>query len=168
MGSGLASRRDAALADPFGREVYGVLEAKLGAIDFSKPSLVHSDYWPGNTVWYRGRLTGIIDWTEAEVGDRRADVAQCRVDLTISHGLEVADAFRDAYEGLAGRQSDLWYFDLFRGLGALLQYEQWLVGYHDIGQRHLTPSAVNGRLRSFLSRALEEASKADKGADRIG
>lgn len=156
MRSQLERRRDAALADPLGREVYSLLDTKLDEIDFSRPSLVHDDYWPGNTIWYRGRLTGIIDWTAAEVGDRRADVAQCRVDLTFSHGIEAADAFRDAYERVAGQQPDLWYFDLFRGLGALLYYEQWLTGYHDIGMRHLTQEAVVERLRAFLRRALRD------------
>jgi len=149
--------RDAVQTDPLTAEIHRVLETGLESIDFSAPTLVHDDYWPGNTVWYRGRLVGIVDWTSAEVGDPRADVAQCRVDLVFSHGIKVADAFREDYERLAGRSlRDLWYFDLLRGLGALLQYEQWLEGYHDLGLRHLKAADVDARLRAFLRRALEE------------
>jgi aminoglycoside phosphotransferase (APT) family kinase protein len=134
-----------------------VLESDLDRINFSTPTLVHDDFWPGNTIWYRGRLQGIIDWTTAEVGDARADIAQCRIDLTISIGIEVADAFREAYERWAGRSlADLWHFDLFRGVKALAQYEQWLEGYHDLGLLHLLPAEVGARLRGFLSRALDD------------
>jgi aminoglycoside phosphotransferase (APT) family kinase protein len=136
---------------------HAVLESDLDRIDFSTPTLVHDDFWPGNTIWYRGRFQGIIDWTTAELGDPRADVAQCRVDLIISHGVDVAGAFREAYERRAGRSlDDLWYFDLFRGVKALAQYEQWLKGYHDLGLLHLLPAEVGARLRSFLSRALDD------------
>jgi len=152
-------RTDAFRSVELAADVYDVLERDLDRIDFSRPTLVHDDFWPGNTIWYRRRLQGIIDWTTAEVGDPRADVAQCRIDLTISHDIEVAEAFREAYERLAGRSlAHLWYFDLFRGVKAFAQYEQWLVGYHDIGLRHLLPADVGSRLRQFLTRALAERS----------
>jgi aminoglycoside phosphotransferase (APT) family kinase protein len=148
--------RDEAPGDPLAREMHTVLEAELDSIDFSEPTLVHDDYWSGNTVAYRGRISGIMDWTSAEVGDPRTDVAECRIDMVLSHDIEVADAFRRDYERLAGRPlKDLWYFDLYRGLHALLEYEHWLEGYHDMGLTHLKPAEVGARLRSFLRRALE-------------
>lgn len=153
----MGRRHDDLRTDPLGEEMHSVLGAALDRIDFAAPTLVHHDYWPGNTIWLRGRLVGIVDWTAAEVGDPRADVAQCRIDLTFSHGIEVADAFRADYERLAGRSlHDLWYFDLFRGIGALMQYERWLEGYYDLGLRHLKPADVGSRLRAFLRRALDE------------
>lgn len=150
---------DAFRSEQLAADIHVVLESYLDRIDFSRSTLVHDDFWPGNTIWYRGRLQGIIDWTTAEIGDPRADVAQCRIDLTISHGIEVADAFLDAYERHNGRSLEkLWYFDLFRGEKALAQYEQWLEGYHDIGLRHLLPADVGARLRDFLIRAMAERS----------
>jgi aminoglycoside phosphotransferase (APT) family kinase protein len=146
--------------------MHSVLEAELDRIDFQAPALVHDDYWPGNTIWHRGHLAGVVDWTTAEVGDPRADVAQCRIDLTFSHGIDVADEFRRDYERLSGRPPrDLWYFDLFRGIGALLQYERWLQGYHDLGLRALRPTDVEARLRAFLRRALDEARRHTSAAD---
>ena len=153
----LDRERERQAADPLTGEIHAALEDGLGRIDFRAPCLVHNDFWPGNTVWYRGRLGGIVDWSGAEVGDRRADVAQCRIDLVISHGLDVADQFRGDYERLAGRAlRDLWYFDLFLGVRALLEHEKWLVGYHDMGLSHLRPADVEARLRAFLRRALDE------------
>jgi len=149
--------RDEAQGDPLAREMLGALDSELDRIDFSAPTLVHDDFWSGNTVAYRGRIVGIIDWTSAEVGDPRTDVSECRIDMVLSHGIEVADAFREDYERLAGRPlKDSWYFDLYRGLHALLEYEHWLEGYHDMGLVHLKPAEVGARLREFLRRGVQE------------
>ena len=65
-----------------------------------------------------------------------------------------------AEERRAGRSlTELWYFDLFRGVKALAQYHQWLEGYHDLGLRHLRPADVGARLRTFLRRALDDHSR---------
>jgi aminoglycoside phosphotransferase (APT) family kinase protein len=157
--------REEARTEPLAGEMHAVLEAGLDKIDFSAPTLVHDDFWSGNTVAHRGRIIGIIDWTTAEVGDPRTDVSECRIDLVLSHGTEVADAFRDDYERLAGRPlADLWYFDLYRGFHAFLEYEHWLEGYHDMGLVHLKPAEVGARLRAFLRRALNQARDTARGA----
>ncbi|MEX1196174.1 MAG: aminoglycoside phosphotransferase family protein, partial [Dehalococcoidia bacterium] len=137
--------------EPLAAEIQPLLLARLSTIDVAPESLIHDDYWPGNTVWYRGRMAGIIDWSSAKVGDQRVDVAACRIDLALSHGVEVADAFRDDYERLLGWPlRDLWYFDLLRGLPPLRQAAHWLEGYHDLGMHHLRERDVKARLRVFL------------------
>lgn len=141
-------------ADLLVKEVCTVLVDGLDRLTWLEPNLIHDDYWPGNTIWFRNRILGIIDWSAAKLGDKRADVAQCRLDLVISHGVDVAEMFRADYETRFGPLPNLWYFDLSRGIEALRQHEQWLVGYHDIGLRHLEPAAVEQRLREFLRRAL--------------
>ena len=155
MRAEIAQRREEVVeAGPLARAVQETLDANLDSIEWLPPTLTHDDYWPGNTVWYRGRLVGIIDWADAVVGDRRTDVAQCRVDLVLSHGVEVADRFLQAYFAAAAPMPDLWFFDLFRGLRGLLSYERWLDGYHDLGLKHLTADLAGSRLRQFLSAAL--------------
>jgi aminoglycoside phosphotransferase (APT) family kinase protein len=138
------------------REVHALLMRDLERITWPEPGLVHDDFWPGNVVWYRERLAGIIDWTFAEVGDPRTDVAQCRVDIAMIHSAGLANAFRDAYQALAPQPlPDMWFFDLHRGLGALLAYERWLDGYHDAGIQ-ITPATARRRIEAFLRRALSE------------
>ena len=126
-----------------------------------EPTLVHDDFWPGNTVWLRNKLNAVIDWSEAEVGDPRADVSQCRIDLTAMHSEEYAEAFLDAYQRSrpGGPLPDIWFFDLFRGLRALGSLERWLLGYHDIGLSHLTLEPMIARLEQFLRKALERSSE---------
>jgi aminoglycoside phosphotransferase (APT) family kinase protein len=145
-------------AGPLAIQAYKVLTAQSDAATPESSCLVHVDYWPGNTVWFRGRLAAIIDWGSACLGDPRADVSQCRSDLVVSHGLETADAFLRSYEAVAPHpMRDLWYVDAFMGLRALLYYEKWLEGYHDAGLRHLKPADVKARIEAFVRRALDEA-----------
>lgn len=139
------------------REVHAVVAEEIDHIEWPEATLVHDDYWPGNTVWRFHRLVGVIDWTHAEVGDPRTDVSQCRIDLAVISGLDAADAFLGAYQALAPRPlRQVWYFDLLRGLRALLSYKHWLEGYHDAGLSYVTASYFRRRIETFLRRALDE------------
>ena len=40
------------------------------------PALLHLDYYPANVIFESGRLSGILDWTNARIGDPRADLAR--------------------------------------------------------------------------------------------
>jgi len=144
---------------PLAEEVHGVLTRRLGSISWPAPTLVHDDYWPGNTVWVSNKLTAVVDWTDAQVSDPRADVSQCRIDLTAMHSEAYADSFLDAYQRSRpdGPLPEVWFFDLFRGLRALGSLDRWLPGYHDIGLTHLSFAPMMARLEQFLRHALERA-----------
>jgi aminoglycoside phosphotransferase (APT) family kinase protein len=79
------------------------------------PCLIHRDFHPGNVLWSRGEVTGLVDWASASVGDPFADVGHCRVNLVAAHGLEAADAFLESYgvDGYSG------YWDVVAALGGL-------------------------------------------------
>ena len=146
--------------DPLARDVHAVLEAEIDKISWPKPTFVHDDFWLGNTVWRYDRLVGVIDWTSAKLGDARADVSQCRADLMLSHGPDESDAFLNAYQARVARPlPEIWYFDLVRGLRALLYYKSWLDGYHDAGLTHLTSSLARRRITAFLHTALRKSAK---------
>ena len=154
----IGRREEEAQGEPLAREVHAVLKAEIDRISWLEPTFVHDDFWPGNTVWYYGRLVGVIDWTSAEMGDPRADVSQCRADIALSLGQDEADTFLNAYQARAAQPlPDVWYFDLFRGLRALTYYEQWLEGYHDAGLTHITSSLARDRIEAFLRTALDRA-----------
>jgi len=69
-------------------------------------SLIHRDYHPGNTLWSRGRLTGVIDWTTASWGARAVDAAHMRWNLAVRYGLDAAYRFLHLHRSLAGGASD--------------------------------------------------------------
>lgn len=58
--------------------------------------LIHRDYHPANTLWEDGQLTGVVDWAYASVGHPDMDAAHLRVNLTVSYGRDVAEAYLDA------------------------------------------------------------------------
>ncbi len=118
-------------------------------------TLVHGDYHPGNTLWWRGRLSGVVDWDFARIDDRAFDVAYCRLDLALLDGLDGADAFRSAYEKAAGwRVASLAWWDLAAVTRALPDPARWLPGYHGAGRRDLTAELLRARLRDFADAAL--------------
>ena len=65
-------------------------------------AFIHRDYHPGNVLWRRGRVTGVVDWQAASVGPRSADVFCCRGNLLSRFGIEVADRFTARWEAAAG------------------------------------------------------------------
>jgi len=109
-------------------------------------------------LWQDGRVSAIIDWSPAKVGDRRLDVAQCRIEVMLLSGVDAAQQLLDAYESdLGGHLSDLWFFDLFLGLRPLAHFEEWwLPAYVDLGIE-ISPEIVDERMREFMSGALSRA-----------
>ncbi|HZQ36808.1 MAG TPA: phosphotransferase [Dehalococcoidia bacterium] len=121
-------------------------------------ALVHGDYHPGNTLWRRGRLCGVVDWDFARVDDPAFDIAYCRLDLALLDGLEAAAGVLRAYEAAAGRRVDgLAWWDLAAVTRALPDPARWLPGYHGAGRRDLTAELLRGRLRAFADAALARA-----------
>ena len=149
-------------AGALARRVHAALMANLDHVAWPEPCLIHEDFWPGNTVWFRQRLIGVIDWVNARVGDPRCDVTQCAIDAMLVLGIEAYDRLRATYQRMAPAPlQDLWYFDLFNGLRALLYYSHWLLAYHEVGLTKVTVDVASHRIQWILRRALKEASAAN-------
>src|SRR5690606_13234939 len=52
-------------SDPLLERVTAALNHFEGKLAPLPQTLTHDDYWPGNTVWQRQRLTAVIDWDGA-------------------------------------------------------------------------------------------------------
>jgi aminoglycoside phosphotransferase (APT) family kinase protein len=68
---------------------------------------VHRDFHPGNVLWSRKRVSGLVDWQAACIGRPALDVGHCRANL-YQYGLEVADRFSSLWEAVSGRTYDPW------------------------------------------------------------
>jgi aminoglycoside phosphotransferase (APT) family kinase protein len=146
---------------PQGAAVQRALAAWWPRLVRTSPVLCHNDFWAGNTLWQRGRVTAIVDWDDARIAWPGLDVGYCRMDLAIQRDLEATDTFLHAYEAAAGapvRQLHFW--DLLGAAQALPDIERWLPGFHDLGLTHLTPVEVNRRLSRFIDDALRRAEHA--------
>jgi aminoglycoside phosphotransferase (APT) family kinase protein len=79
---------------------------------------LHRDYHPTNVLWESGVISGIVDWPNACVGPRGADVAHCRWNLAALYGPDVADRFLKLY----GSQSEsVFRHDLYWDLSSLIE-----------------------------------------------
>ena len=112
----------------------------------------------GDTLWLRGRLSGIIDWEQVRRGDSTQDVACCRLDLTLLFGPEAAELFLGSYLAASARGvNHLAFWDLFVASGAIEDVDHWVEGYHDLGRTDVTGAVARARLERFAAEALAEA-----------
>ena len=117
-------------------------------------TLTHADFWSGNTLWEHGRLTGIVDWSGARIGDPAQDVAYARGDLNIVLGPEAADDLVERYRALAGPVNELALWDLLTSLPAVRWLPDWIPGYHELGLTQVTLERARGRLEAFVEAAI--------------
>jgi aminoglycoside phosphotransferase (APT) family kinase protein len=145
---------------PGGAEVWSAMRRWSPHLDSSAIALVHGDYWPGNTLWRYGRLTGVVDWEQARRGDPAQDVGCCRLDLALLAGGEAPEAFLRAYEATTGRSLDkLFFWDLYMATRAMEELEHWISGYHDLGRTDITLGIARDRLARFTTAALARAER---------
>lgn len=68
---------------------------------------VHRDFHPGNLLWRRGQLTGVVDWQSASVGPPSVDVGHCRTNL-LFYAAHLAEPFARYWEELNGGSYHPW------------------------------------------------------------
>ena len=120
-------------------------------------SLLHHDYWYGNTLWSDGVLTGVIDWISARVGDPQKDVALARCDLAVTLDLRASNEFVDRYRSLGGSTGAFAYWDLLWALMGYRWIEEWLEGYAELGLPNLSLEEGRARIVAFAESALRAA-----------
>jgi aminoglycoside phosphotransferase (APT) family kinase protein len=113
--------------------VAAALTESVGRVRGNRPTLIHGDFWFGNTIWDGARLTGIIDWDGACLGDPAKDVAIARNDLALFISPEAADRFLARYESRRGALVDLRFADLLAALGPIKWLPHWVAGYTELG-----------------------------------
>jgi Ser/Thr protein kinase RdoA (MazF antagonist) len=67
-----------------------------------RPTFIHRDFHPGNLLWSRRRLTGIVDWAASCRGPVGCDIAHCRGNLRDLAGPATADEFVSVYVSTTG------------------------------------------------------------------
>ena len=73
----------------------------IDAVGDGEPSakhvFLHRDYHPGNLLWEKGMLRGIVDWPNSCRGPRGIDVAHTRGNLALVGGVGAAEQFLRVY-----------------------------------------------------------------------
>jgi aminoglycoside phosphotransferase (APT) family kinase protein len=69
--------------------------------------LLHRDFHPGNVLWRRSAVCGVVDWVGACTGPAVADVAHCRVNL-LTVGADAAGRFTAMWQSATGTAYHPW------------------------------------------------------------
>ena len=145
--------RGADVRDPLWDTVASTLTPIATRVRTNPPTLMHGDFWFGNTLWEHGRLTGIVDWDGARIGDPAHDVAIARNDLALLAGARGAQIFLEEYEGIRGHLDELAFWDLYSSLAPIRWLPHWVEGYTELGL-DLSLSEARARLEAWIANAL--------------
>lgn len=117
-------------------------------------ALVHHDLHPGNTLWSRGRVSGIVDWGAAGRGYPAYDRSYLRLDVSLCIGIDAGDGVASAARAL-GQPVDHPAWDLVVGLRALPTPDLWVSSYQEMGAP-VTVAQGRERLEAWLERAMAQ------------
>jgi len=145
------------LAGPLAAEV----RACRPQIVSSPEVLAHCDYWSGNVVWRDGRLTGIVDWSDASRGPRGFDLGWCRLDLVLLFDEQIADDFLAAYEAATGQAvGELRLWDTWAVARSADAVGSWAPNYLPLGRADLDEDELRRRHARWTARLREPSGDA--------
>ena len=113
---------------------------------------VHGDYQHFNVLWREGRLTGVVDWPNAAIGNRGSDVGHCRLNLAALFDAQTARDYLVMYERAAGVR-----MDRRADLRALLCFDpEWqrFIPRQVDGRAPLDLAGMPGRVAAAIRNAL--------------
>jgi aminoglycoside phosphotransferase (APT) family kinase protein len=136
-------------SSPEGRAM-AALKSAWPPVSQNKPCLLHGDFWPGNVLWQDGRLVGVIDWEDAEIGDPVGELANTRLELLWAYGSKAAALFTRNYREINGIDlSGLPYWDLLVALQKGPRISEW-------GLDKAQERKMRAQCRKFMVRLLEQ------------
>jgi aminoglycoside phosphotransferase (APT) family kinase protein len=119
--------------------------------------LLHRDFHPGNVLWNRDRVSGVVDWTHACRGPAAADVAHCRLNLAILFGRAAVDDFTRHY----GEVADLAWHDIVDAVSTAGEHEPDTWRWHDAGRADITAEGVVASRDEHLANAVNRFRRTD-------
>ena len=141
---------------PLARLVLPALRRLAGRLVEARSVFVHGDFWPGQVIWRRGRLEGVVDWDFPRLDDPGVDLGYCRLDISLMAGPEAAASFLTAYTRAAGAPPALMpLWDLIAAFQAMERPGMWhREGFAGIGRPELHGEEVEERLAEFVDSVL--------------
>lgn len=83
------------------------IEIFHGPVLETERCFVHRDFHPGNVLWQRGRVSGVVDWASACLGPPSVDIGHCRANF-LGYAPDLADLYTQRAEHATGRSFHRW------------------------------------------------------------
>lgn len=122
-----------------------------------RPVFLHMDYWPGNILWSRGRISGLVDWDAASYGDPALDVGYFRMNMYLRGIKEAADIFLDCYEAESGPVENLGFWELACAARPLPAPARWLLEFYEARDVSAIVNRAESDFREFVVLATRRA-----------
>jgi aminoglycoside phosphotransferase (APT) family kinase protein len=147
----LAPTREVA-AHPLADVVLTGLRRLRDTLKLKGPVFTHGDFWPGQAIWWRGQLQGIVDWDFPRLDDPGIDIGYCRMDIAMMTNPTVADEFLHAYEAATAESlRNLRFWDLLAAYQAMEHPGRWhRQGFTGIGRPDLHGVTLERKLARFV------------------
>lgn len=132
---------------------------ELGPRIETVPSVfVHMDYWAGNLLWHDNRITAVLDWDAAALGDPALDLASFRMNMYQRGMKKAADIFLNSYEAEFGtRTCNLGFWELARAARALPNPLSWITSDGEMANPRPTRDQATTNYCEFVENAIHKA-----------
>jgi len=115
-------------AYPGGVQLWQLICEQYPKLAIDTPVLLHIDYWTGNILWHKNRISAVIDWEEAAYGDPAVDVAYARMNILLMGLPNAADEFLRVYESETGCPlKNMAFWELAASVRPMIDPEDWNV-----------------------------------------
>jgi aminoglycoside phosphotransferase (APT) family kinase protein len=148
------------------RGIHEFLQAHWPPKHPNRAVLLHGDIWNGNILWKDNRITGVIDWEDAWIGEPLLDIAGVRLDLACEFGIDLAEQFTREYLSLNPldmRDLPLW--DLVASLWFTRFLNEDFVRFPDFfakyGRPDITIESMRCVVKDFSHQAIQRCEEND-------
>lgn len=139
-----------------GTDLWNAMRALWPSVDTSAKQIVHSDFWPGNTLWKADQLLAIVDWEWPSLGVPSDDVGYFLTDAAYV-GFDIEATFLDKYEEVSGKPvTDLLFWKMLATALPLPDVGPWAQGYKELGMRHMNADEIRAAHANQITNLLNE------------
>lgn len=119
-------------------------------------TFIHRDFHPTNVLWWRGKVSGVVDWVNACLGPKGVDVGHCRWNLAMLYGVDVADQFLKSYCKYMGDEFTYYpYWDIVSLCDVLSDPVEVYPGWEAFGVRTITKEVMEERMDQYVLSLLK-------------
>ena len=139
-----------------GEELWKAMKTLWPDVDTSESRIVHSDFWPGNTLWRADQLLAVVDWEWPSLGVPTDDVGYFLTDAAYV-GFDIEETFIETYEEVSGKPvTDLLFWKMMAVAIPMPDVGPWAQGYKELGMRHMNADQIRAAHAKQVRKSLNE------------